>query len=371
MRNAMLFPKGNEEYERIISKDKPIDYDRTKKVVLFRGIKPEEYDEVQIFIRDQNKMASGNYTLLPKSEIERYLRIETYCVLMRGEGNSKLYGTIFSIPFPIRCSLSAGIIEKEEYTKNIVVTHGCTTFLNMNSKIRKLGLSMHLIRELSLYGHENNIYCSYQLTPFKLCENSFEVSAWYRPINLIKALSLGFPFKGFNELNKLMKNKMAYKCKTPKGYNIKRVLNKNKDKALSFYKQLVEDKKFVFYPSDEYFFKWIQEFPTYLVQKDKLNVGIYSLKSVYCKMGETDLDGTLCLPAFFNSIPEEKSKVLKCLISTAEERQFDVLYLHSVGDLDPETLKSANSTELPNKSWFSLYNNSIILKPEDIHVPLF
>lgn len=374
-KKQLFFPKGDEE-ENIISTDKPISNEHKKKVILVRGIKKEEYDEVYMFLRDENKMSSGNYTLLPKSEIDRYSKFNSLEVLMRSELNKSLLGTVISIPFPIRCEITAGIVAgvedeaDEEYTKRQIINHGCTTFLNVQTKLRGFGMCMLLIKELVNYGFENNIYCSYQITSFKLCENSFQISSWYRPINLINSVSLGFVFPGFNEINKFSQNRMKYTNKKPKKYTVKRVVKKNLEKALNFYKETNKDKKFVFDPDIVFFNNWTNYFPTFLVYHEKNIVGIFSINTIYCRMLNT-IDGELCLPLLFTSKEKETEKVLKCLFSTAADRNFDAVYMYSVGDLNEKVLSNVNAIKTSDDSWFSLYNNGMKLKSSDLYVPIF
>ena len=144
----------------------------------------------------------------------------------------------------------------------------------------------------------------------------------------------------------------------------------NQKKVLDFYKDLIRDKRFAYNPDIEAFGKWIQEFPTYIVVHEKKNVGFFSLNSVFCRMG-SEVEGKLCTPLLFNALEEDKTNVLKALISVAAERENDVLYCHSVGDLDVETLESVSAHPTGKDSWFSLYNNSIDLKSEDVYVPFF
>ena len=72
MKNAMFFPKGDELKEGIISTESPIPFSDDKKINLQRGICKDEYDEIYEFLRDQNRMSSGNFTLLPKTEIDKF-----------------------------------------------------------------------------------------------------------------------------------------------------------------------------------------------------------------------------------------------------------------------------------------------------------
>ncbi len=78
------------------------------------------------------------------------------------------------------------------------------------------------------------------------------------------------------------------------------------------------------------------------------------------------LDAEICLPLLFNG----NTNVLKCLIHIASERSFDVLYFYNVGDITQSMLNEINAIET-TKSWFSLYNNGMVLDKSDIYVPLF
>jgi hypothetical protein len=348
MRSEMFFPK-TDSVSGIISKDKPESHDHKKKIVLSREI--EDYQEVSDFITENNKMSSGNYTLLPIEQIKTFEKLNCLNILMRGE-NKKLYGTIFSIPLPIQSNQE-------------IITHGCTSFLNIHNKLRGFNMCSILIKELASYGHEKNIFCSYQLSSFKMCHKSFPISSWYRPINLLKCLGLGFTFPGYNEIKQFTNNKILYKCKTPKGYSVKKV--KNIKQAYNFYISMIKDKKFAFYPDLSFFENWTKQISTYLVKFDKNIVGIFSITDIYCKMS---IEGKLCLPLIFNSLEDHKTNVLKCLLSIAEEKQCDVLYTYCVGDLNENLLKSVNSIKTREDSWFSIYNNNIDLTSSDLYIPL-
>ncbi len=351
----MNFPTGLEEGIGIINSDKPIDYDKKKKVDLCRGIYEEEYDEVITFLRRENKMPSENFTMLSKEEIKRYTALNAYTVLMRAP-NSELYGTIFSVPFPMK-------INSE------ILTFGCTSFLNVHSKIRKFKMCMILIRELAQYGFENNVLCSYQLSAFKMCETAIEVNSWFRPINLIRSLLLGFTYPGYNEISNFNKNRILYKCKVPKGFTVKQVKG-NYLEALKFYQDINQNNKFVFYPSEPLFEKWIKLYPSYLVFNGKEIIGFFTLGTINCKMS-TGAEGTLCSPLLFNCVKGKGDIVLKSLLSIAEEKDYDLLYGNQIGDLTPEVYQSVNAIKNKDVSYFSLYNNSIKLKCEDIFTPLF
>jgi len=363
--------------EGIVSKNKPVQYtDDKKKISLYRGIKKEEYDEVCDFIRSQNKMSSGNYTLLTKGELDRYIRLGARIVLLRGGNKNSLLGTILSLPLPVKCTLPIGNIPYNDYKtldllKDNVIIHGCTTFLNIHKMLRNNGLCMSLIRELIEWGYEDGIYCDYHMTTQKLYEKSFQVSAWFRPLNLPKSIGLGFLIPNWNVPTEFAKNRLKYNTKHPTKFKTVRVRNKNQKKALHFYQDNISDKMFVFWPDMDIFSRWIQEFPTFMVkEKDtKKIVGIYSIKPLFCRMDEI-VNGKLCLPLFFNCLEEYGNEVMRSLIHTAKERDFDTLYVYETGDVTRKVLESVNAIETKDKSWVSLYNNSILLSSENISVPL-
>ena len=147
-------------------------------------------------------------------------------------------------------------------------------------------------------------------------------------------------------------------------------MKKNQDKVLKFYKKIGKDKKFIFWPDIDLFSKWIQQFPTFFIKRkeDKKIIGVFSITSLYCRMGE--MGGKLCVPLLFNCCQNFKKETMKSLICVAKERDFDTLYLYQTGDIDNECLKSVNAIETNQKSWFSLYNNGISLETTDISIPL-
>ena len=356
MRSQMYFPTVDDNNHIIISIEPPIEYKEQKNIIMSRTIKKEEYDEVYEYLNEQNKMISGVYTLLPKQELAKYMHFDALSVLMRTQIDNSLIGTILSIPFPIKC-------------ENDIINHGCTTYLNVHSKLRGHGLCMALIRELSQFAYEQKLYCSYSLTSFPLSTKSFEIVSWYRPINIPVSIGLGFSYPNWNQPSKFSQNKVKYNTKCPKKYVCNQVLSKNVENAYKFYMKINENKKFVFYPDITLFSKWIENYPTYTVLFDKKIVGIFSINSVYCKM-ENNMEGKLCLPLLFNAYKEHSSNVFKCCIFIANERQYDVLYTHCVGDITRKILEENNAIETPRKSYFSLYNNSMDLTSEEIYVPL-
>ena len=367
----MFIPLTKDVTEGIISTDEPsLLVDPKRKIELIRGIKTEEYDKMCDFIKAQNQTASGNTTLLPKSELMKYLRFDARVVLMRGI-KDMLVGTVLSIPLPIRCTLPCGSTDDELLLKDQTIIHGCTSFLNIHKFLRNNNLAMTLIRELLHWAYEDSIYCGYCIGKHKIGAKSFPITAWYRPLNFPRSIGLGFTVPDWNIPVKFAEHRVKYACKAPTGYKIIRVSKANQERALKIYQRLGENKKFIFWPDLTLFAHWIQEFPTYMVKRkaDKKIVGIYSINTLFCRMGG-EMDGTLCIPLLFNCLVDSNNVVLKCLISTANEREHDTLYLYQTGDITKEALLNNNCIETKDKTRFSVYNNAIDLSADNISVPL-
>nr|QBK91439.1 MAG: hypothetical protein LCPAC302_00590 [Pithovirus LCPAC302] len=354
----MFIDKNNQCDTFIISKENPIEYDNNNNnIKLYKGIKLEEYEEVSEFISKNNKMSSDNTTLLPVDEIIKLLNFDTVSILMRGK-NNRLIGVIISVSLPIMCN------------KKEIIIHGCTTFLNVHSKLRGHGLCMALIRELISYGYQDNIYCDYHTVPFSIGSNSFRLKAYYRPINLFSCKRLGFIFPDHDNPRKLTKTRLKYRTAFPKNCKIIKVdlNNHNIESSLKYYHTLIKNKKFSFYPDNNLWLKWTKTFPTFVVYIRDVEVGIISMHSIYCLIDKTQEEGVIGTPVICNG---DMNIVLPVLLNLAkEEFKYDLVYFHSYGDITEESMIENNCIEADSDMWFSLYNNRIKIKSSDISVPL-
>ena len=260
----------NEGNTFIISKEKPISYGGKKNIKVIKGLEVSEYDEFCSFIQNHNKMSTGNTTLLPKSELVKLLKLDNNVVLIRSNVGNKLIGTIMTIKLPIR---------NKQDSKCEIITHGCTTFLSIHSKLRGNGLCMALIRGLVGYGYEEKVYCDYHTVPLKIGNNSIKVNSWYRPIHLQNSTKLGFLHSNTNTKTR---NRLKYKTNLQKGYSFSKITNTNSIESLNLYKKLIKNKKFVFYPDIDLWKKWINIFPSFIIYKENVEIGIVSLHTLYC-----------------------------------------------------------------------------------------
>lgn len=332
-----------------ISYKKPAENNYNKKIRFCYSI--ENYDEISNFYEQYNTMSTGNLTLLPKSQLETYLSYDNVVVLMRNEVNNKLIGMVLSILLPIKNCEN----ENEE-----IITHGCTTFLILHPCIRNLGICKILTQELIIKGYEKSFYCDYHTTSFNL-GNGIPIECWYRPIDLERSIELGFLYSDCFDIRKKTKNKIIYTTKLPKDYSYIKVTET--DKSLEFYRNTTKNKKFVFWPDEELWNKWINNFPTYLIYCKNDPIGIVSINTINCIM-TTKKKGKIAHPIICNGNINEILKVLPNIV-----KDYDVLYFHAYGDTNVSILNTNNYIKTDHKVCFSLHNNKIMLKSSDISVP--
>ena len=343
----------------VISTDPPIKYEDDKKVKLYRGIKESEYQEVSSFYQKYNDMSTGNTTLLPVKELKRYLAIENISILMRSS-NGMLVGTIICLMLPVK--------NKNDISEEVIM-HGCTTFLAVHPALRGLGLCMALIRGLIEYGYEDGYYCDYHMVAFKIGTNSIPINSWYRPINLNRAKELGFLYDGHKDPRNSTKVRLKYRTKLPNNHRYVQVSpdNKNINTSLEYYKGLVQNRNFAFWPDEPLWALWVKSFPTYLIYKGDNEVGIISINTVYCVIKSREETGKIVFPIICEG---NMGSVMLVLCNISYKLKYDVIYFHQHGDVTEKALESINSIKTTTKLWFSLYNNRIKIQPEDIHLPL-
>jgi len=347
----------------IISYDPPAKYESDKKIKI--GYEITDLDEICNFYREHNKMSTGNITLLPKSELELYLSYDHIAVLMRSI-NDKLMGIVISVLLPIKnltvfdCDNNDSDRTKFDYNEKIII-HGCTTFLVVHSSIRGHGMCMALIRGLINRGYEKGLYCDYHTVPFKLGENSIALKSYYRPINLSRALELGFLYPDCYDIRMKTKNRVLFSNKLPKNYSYTRA----NIESLKYYLGIIKNKKFCFYPDETLWLKWINDFPTYLIYYQNKIEGIVSINTIYCIISSTNKEGRVATPVLCNGNIDIILKVLPNIV-----QDYDVLYFHVYGDVSVASLELNHFIKTDHLTWFSLYNNRILLNSTDISVPL-
>ena len=330
--------------------DFPVSYTDNDKIKIIESI--DNIDETSEFYRQNNKMSTGNTTLLPPSTIQRFLSLPHYSVQIRSQ-QDKLMGTVMSLILP---TILDGTVNK----------YGFTTFLNVHKSVRGFGLCMALIRRLTELGHKDEVYSGCQVTSFKLGENNIPINSWYRPINLKKCKKLGFLYPNYDNPKLSRKTRLRYKTilspeiKYTKGGNLK------------FYLNYMEN-KFGFYPDEKLWKIWCNSFPTYTIYKTRSEnkkediVGLISINPTHCIIESSGLKGKLLIP--FICIGEMEY-VIPAMNKIAEEEEYDAVYCHEHGDLVPGVLDRFKFIKTTTTLYFTLYNSKMNLTPDQIYVPL-
>lgn len=340
---------NNNKNNIIISKNTPVSYPKGKNITIVNGINEENYDEVRSFINQHNCMSTGNSTLISKNKLMTYMRFDNISLIMRSNNNNKIIGTLISLILPIKIN-------------DDIINHGCTTYLNVHTMLRGHGLCMSMIRGSIEFGFKRNIYCDYHTVPFKLGDNSFPISSWYRPLNLKQAVKLGFIYPDYDNPRKNKTNKLKYRTSLPKNHSYFQLIPT--ENHYQTYIKLLADKKFVFYPDIELWKKWITHFPTFIIYKQQQIVGIVSLNKIECQL--QDKIATIANPII--CLGDMKS-VLPVLIHLTHKLEYEIIYFHQYGDIKLEDMERMHCVKTNADVWFSLYNNRIKLNANDIATP--
>ena len=348
---------------------------------------PNDISSIIDFISTNNISASGNITLLSTSDLKKLQKLNLSSIILtlkssninnenavnnENNENTVIIGLVLSISLPI----SVNGTEQKSF--------GYTTFLNINKNYRNKQITSVLIKNLIDVNYAKNIFHGYQITSFPLNKNSLKINIYYRPINLKNSLLAGFIYPGFNNISEFNKHRIFYKSKSPDKFLIKQIKPSNLNlvhQCYTFYSHSIKNKdtqnkdtnqnnkKFTFSPDENFFRNWITLYDSYIVQNAKHEiVGIFSVGSLSCKtlLGNSI---NLAIPYLFSST--DSVTTLKCFLYIAEQKDYDVFYCHSIGDLSDTVLKTVSCIQADRSCYFSLYNSDIQLSPSDLYIPLF
>ena len=130
-------------------------------------------------------------------------------------------------------------------------------------------------------------------------------------------------------------------------------------------------KDFYSIPDLEYFKTFCREYPSFIIKRQKDIVGFFSLGSINVFMTTMKQEGRLCLPLLFNAKEGEEVNIMNCLLIEADKRGYDTLYCYEIGDISSSLLEKIYAVKNNNLSYFTLYNNNMLIDNKDIYVPLF
>ncbi len=331
-----------------------------KDIEMNSGLNPSEYGEFCDYLEKNNKILHGDdISLLPPAWLAELLKIPNRIVVMRSKQHGKIIGTVMSFIIPVR-------VKENNHTE--IISHGCTTGLNVIGPLRKLGMGLALQLKIASECVKQGTFCSYHMIPRKIGNNSVKLQPWSRPVNLQKIADAGFTFPGLGKLKPKTMKKL-YNVDIPSNYSYQKVTNSNMHEALDLYfKFLDENAKFAFWPDADLWRIWIDVFPTYIIMVDGNPTGLVSACPNYSRIEHSNKDIKFLSPVVCVG---DMDSVIPVFHHICEKLDYDCVYYFSLqGCIKEDVLKKYNCQENNSKDWFVLYNNRVSLELSDIHVPL-
>jgi len=371
LRQGKQFLKNQEEKEKnkdlFISQNKPAffvnkDYYKVKTSSLYIFSVSELQQLSDFYCKNYRIGKSNNTIMLYKNNIENLLNIN--CELLTIYEDKNLIGSIISIIVPLYINIKdinntirveqseRSNFYKQNPKKNIIFA--CSSFLILGDKYRGKGLGMALIQESLQILYENGGLGAYFINTVSRCDNSIPLFSWYYPLNLQKldACKFNYPkdYKTYFNLEKIE--------------NIVKVDIKNSKQSYDFYFDYMKDKNIYFSPSYEYWQKWIESFPTYILFQNEKIIGLFSFNSNYIRYSSNELNMGILLICI-----GEQPITLKSALY-ASKNLFDIITLYETGELTKKILKNVFAQN-SHKSYINFFNTRIKITSAEFYCPLF
>lgn len=351
----------------IISTSEPIglECDNIKTNIELINEKDIRVNQIIEFINKNNKMDTGNITLISSELLKKIFNMGSYVMIMTDMKNMTVLGTILSIPLSIKVINNCQRSDNENNYN--IVTHGCTTFLCMDKRLRGLGLGMKLIRSMTKLGYKNNIYCGYHITSEKRSNNDIPIKCWYRPIKLDRARQAGFKFATYTKQGDRNNNrdKIAYTTKLPKDVSVIKADSNNLNEIYEYYIKETSNKKLSYYPDIKQWQCWIESFDTYVVKNFNDIVGVFTLSTMSSLITQTN--NTIELSTIILSCGDPHHTLKGALYISRDK---DLLYGYKNMHFNDQNIKDINAVTTKIQLWLSFYNNKIEINSYDICLPL-
>ena len=329
--------------------------------------KNENFSEDEI--KEISNFYNNNYTVYGNSNInqvnvndlKRYLN--SSCEIVTIKNSSQIIGCMISfyLPMKINISINKNQIKESEifdsYKSENSIIFACSSFLVLHYKYRGKGLGMSIIQKSLNIGHDKGCIGAYFVNSVSRCSNSIPLFAW----NFI------YNFEKIDPLNNIYYNyRKSFEIKEDSSLTIEKVGMENLKKSYQFYNSYCENKKFYFSPSYEYWDKWVNTFPTYIVFENNKIIGVFSFenKCVYYTQTRNYLNtGHLII-----CIGEQPKTLNSALI--IGKNIFDYLVMYEIGDLNKNVLSNVNAQQI-GKIFINFYNTTINLRSEELYIPIF
>ncbi len=334
-------------YQPPILSDKPII--STFNISRLSHVSVDEVSEIIEFYKCQNCTAYGTTTLMTEDLFKKFVDLEALILTARNKKDGILHGMIISVP----CRISID---------DRMLQHGCTTFLCVNKKLRKIGLGIRLIQEVSYRGYQMEVFNGYHLVSTPHTGNNIDIKTWYRPIRLETCRSLGFKFAEYKKTGDRGDNRNMLKYRIPHidPDTIIKVTDSNIKDTFESYTRMSLKYRFRWSPDIKEWSKWSKAFSIYGVKES----GWMILRGEKVKLnGEADICVVMMMIGVY-------SKMLAAALHEENSLKYDVLYGYMTSDLKESDLSGVNAQITTGPLQFEMYNTAINLDDSDLCVPI-
>ena len=356
----------NEQKDKLFLTDGKISIPTGKNDCKFIIVSSNDLQEISDFYcKNYRILKSQNTVKVFTTDLLRLLNVDAEIAIIRKE--KRLIGSIVSILIPVCVSgYNGGLdIVSERFNKiksEKSFVFACTSYLILENEFRGKGYGMSLIQNNLQTLHDNGGFGAYFINKVSRCNNSIPFNTWYFPTNFEKLDLCKYPYPKDYKIYFIEKMEKFSKCKS----DMILVDYENCLSAYNFYYRQVEDKKFYFAPSYDYWVKWINSFPTYLCYKNEKIIGIFCFNTSHVKTPYSNENLHLGKLLFCLG---DQPEILSDAICKGSE-SFDLLNFYELGDLTSKHFSSvlAQRTE---KLYINFYNTSLNLKTSEFYSPIF
>lgn len=329
-------------------------------------------DELSSFYCKNNVLASGNMTKVSKNDLKKYMNAGlSEIVYLRNKISKDVIGSILNVLLPIRLNMDINLdvlVAKTERYRQISssddprdVVFAVTTFLNNAKNWRGKGLGMVLIQKSLQLAYDAGVVCAYFLNTTPRCTNAVEIKCWTFPLNIPKLQTYKISFN-----RRYIDYYLGFSSN-----DVQINLADHKNKELhERYLSLVKDKKFALFPDWIYWKRWVENFNTYGVIKNKEIIGVFSIikYTVYVPACGKEIEYGNRL--FCAAEKGYELDVCKALLVQAQKEKIDIILLQEIGDWTNEILTELHAQKSKVSDYLNFYNTQIKLEPSDIYAPM-
>jgi hypothetical protein len=321
-------PSGEKlEYQGILSKDKPFDFERknvkvSDSIITDITINCPITKEMLMFVFENGLSSSGNsYVLNPRTLINR---IYTYMPLL---------GFALSIPHKIK-------VENESYATAL------TTYLTVSLKNRKEGIAAYLIKSIIYHGWENSIYTGYHYISEPRTNSNVMVYTYFRVLNTHKASIAGYQIDYEKEKFSQVKDNSDYTIRETLYEDFESLLSKtnrkvNIDLSQEDYTNLKQDCIFM------------------TVMKRNKITGIIGIKSVLLHVGKVKELCNVARVVYLETLDRHAYHSIAKMIHYFSDKEYAVMSGVCFGELNNSHIKKSLGFATTGKLYLDFYNLSL------------